>query len=133
MAEKCAFPGCKTTAVTSGYCIGHAKMFAGTSLKPQTESKAKKSIKKQSDKQKAATKEYNKLRKIYLAAHPKCEVGAKDCTKQATEVHHKAGRVGKKLTDAKGFLAVCHSCHVFIENNPVKAKQAGYSKPRLTA
>jgi hypothetical protein len=109
-------------------CVNHARHYSGVPLKPQAE---KKPIKKVSDKQKMALKEYNKLRKVYLVKHPTCEVKANGCTGASTEVHHVTGRVGKKLTDPKKFKAVCHNCHVFIENNPVAAKKLGHSASRL--
>lgn len=73
---------------------------------------------------------YNKIVKpAYLAAHQMCEIDG--CSSKATEVHHKKGRIGKLLNDTDYFLAVCRKDHVFIENNPLWAKQKGYSINRI--
>ena len=73
---------------------------------------------------------YNVLAKDFLLDHPVCEAAVTGCSYIATQVHHKRGR-GVYLTDVDTFLAVCNSCHVWIERNPVKAKEAGFSESRL--
>lgn len=80
-----------------------------------------------SNKQAKELRDYRKKREEYLNAHPNCEV----CGRPATDIHHKAGRIGKLLTDILNFLAVCRPCHTRIETNPKWAKEKGYSKNRL--
>jgi hypothetical protein len=80
-----------------------------------------------SQKQKERNKKYLELRYNYLRANPICEV--EGCTHAASEVHHKRGRIGDALYS--DFLAVCHDCHVRIEENPEWAKEHGYSISRL--
>ena len=52
------------------------------------------------------------------------------CTTHSTDVHHMKGRIGPLLTDTKFFLAVCRSCHTWIEEHPKEAKELGYSISR---
>jgi hypothetical protein len=49
----------------------------------------------------------------------------------ADQIHHKASRIGVKLSDSSDFLAVCGVCHRFIEDNPTEALKMGFSKKRL--
>ena len=80
-----------------------------------------------SKKRASQEREYSKLRNQFLIDNPKCAV----CNSPATEVHHKLGRIGDLLTDTIHFLAVDHDCHVKVENNPVWAKENGYSGDRI--
>lgn len=89
-----------------------------------------KSIKKKSDKLKKKEGEYHKVRLEYLNIHQTCEARLPGCTKYATDIHHKKGR-GIYLTDVSTFLAVCRTCHNFIELNPETAKQLNLSDNRL--
>lgn len=87
-------------------------------------------IRPRSAKRAKQEREYANLRKVYLFTHPTCEVIGCGC--EATEVHHKKGRVGDLLTDERFFLAVCRSHHNYIELHPIEAKEQGYSLNRLT-
>jgi len=60
-----------------------------------------------------------------------CQAKLFGCTHLSTDLHHIKGRVGDLLTDENNFLAVCRSCHTFIEENPKFAKEKGFSKSRL--
>lgn len=93
--------------------------------------KDKQPINKVSDNKKAEDKIYSTLRKVFLDNHITCEAKILGCTKQATEVHHKKGRVGKNYLDVHTFLALCHNCHSWIETHPQWAKEFGYSGDRL--
>ena len=59
------------------------------------------------------------------------ELKLKGCKRIATEIHHKASKIGKLYTDINNFLAVCRNCHTWIEENPKEAKELGFSKNRL--
>lgn len=87
-------------------------------------------IRRRSKKRAKQEREYLKLRDWYLSRQPTCEV--KGCNCQSTEIHHKKGRVGDLLTDIRFFLAVCWVCHVYIETQPLWAKERGYSLSRLS-
>ncbi len=91
----------------------------------------KKEINKRSVKMKEAMKGYKKEAKKFMAENPKCQV--QGCTKKSDHIHHKAGRIGKNLTDVKNWLAVCAEHHTQIETDVIWAKENNYSVNRLTA
>ena len=71
---------------------------------------------------------YKVKRKRYLEENRICEA----CLKQATEIHHKKGRLGTMIYNELYFMAVCRTCHLYIENNPQEAKVKGWSVSRLS-
>lgn len=75
--------------------------------------------------------EYTKKRVAFLALNPRCQADLVGCTKTATDVHHKAGR-GANHNNINTWFAVCRSCHKWIEENPIEAKELGFSESRLT-
>lgn len=75
---------------------------------------------------------YGHLRKSFLEEHPYCQARIPGCTIEAVDVHHKAGRTGQLLINTDNFLAVCRSCHEYIEGHPKEAKERGFSLNRLT-
>lgn len=91
----------------------------------------RKPIAKLSVKRKVENVEYLKLRLEYLNEHQNCEAKIAGCNIFATQIHHRAGRIGNLLTDTSLFLAVCGHCHRVIELNPNFAKQHGFSENRL--
>jgi len=93
------------------------------------EKKKPKSINKVSKKRIDQNKEYSKVRDQYLKIFEVCEV--KNCMLPSTQLHHKMGRIGELLTDVNHFLAVCDTCHKYIELNPLWAKEHGYSESRI--
>jgi hypothetical protein len=92
--------------------------------------KAPKPLRKVSVKRVEQNTEYSNLRLAYLKVYPVCEV--LNCLNPSTEIHHRAGRIGELLTDINHFMAVCRTCHQYIELNPLWAKLQGYSESRLT-
>jgi hypothetical protein len=90
----------------------------------------KPSIKKVSVKKSQEDAVYSKLRKDYLCSRPFCQASIPGkCTTNATDVHHKKGR-GKYYLITPTWLAVCRSCHEWIETHPEQAKELGYSESR---
>lgn len=83
-----------------------------------------------SKKMKVVMDEYSKKRAAFLIVHSKCQAKLQGCTADATDVHHKAGR-GENHLKISTWLAVCRSCHSWIELNPTEAKELGYSENRL--
>lgn len=87
-----------------------------------------------------ANREYTKLNKAFLAANPWCTACDKiktvdptiNCGGRATEIHHKAGRLGELLTDTAGFLGTCSAGHAWIEAHPRESKKLKLSQTRLT-
>src|SRR5690606_41976677 len=82
-----------------------------------------------SEKRKSQNKDYTNVRNQFLIEHPRCQV--RGCNKVSEEIHHRRGRTGDLLTDPKFFLAVCRDHHMEIEQDPVWAKEQGYSLSRL--
>lgn len=106
-------------------------------------------LRRVSTKRAAQLKVYAKKRKAYLEAHPFCEVqqqlaytvtresaqlaerifGAFQLRKapiQATDIHHKAGRVGEKLNDERYFMAVSRQAHDWIHSHGKEARARGW-------
>lgn len=75
---------------------------------------------------------YEKKRTAFLALHRICQASLPGCGVTSTDVHHKAGR-GENHNNMDTWLAVCRSCHNWIENNPSKAKTLGFSDSRLNS
>jgi len=73
---------------------------------------------------------YMVLRDQFLKRKPHCEAHLPDCAISACDVHHKAGRIGALLLDDTQFLAVCRTCHNYIETHPKEAKLLDFSKSR---
>jgi hypothetical protein len=89
-----------------------------------------KSIPKISEKMKDIREEYTKKRIAFLSMFPNCQAKLVDCTHKSTDVHHKAGR-GENHNKISTWLAVCRSCHTWIEEHPQEAKELGFSDNRL--
>ena len=72
-------------------------------------------------------REYAKLRGTYLYEHPHCQAKLKDCTIFATEIHHKAGRIGELLTNTEHFCPICRNCHDYVTNrmSAAEARERG--------
>jgi hypothetical protein len=90
-----------------------------------------KSISPVSEKRRGEMDTYSKLREAFLVVKPHCEAKLQGCTGKSTDVHHKAGRVGDNYLKIGTWLAVCRSCHGWIETNPTEAKELGFSESRL--
>jgi len=85
-----------------------------------------------SSKQLERLKAYKKARKEYLLDHADCEARIPSvCLGNASQIHHKSGRIGDLLINKLYFLAVCSECHNYIEIRPAFAKEKGYSIDRL--
>ena len=70
-------------------------------------------IKPLSKKRAKENKTYNELRNVYLNENPLCEC----CGNLATEIHHKAGRVGDLLTNTDYFMSICRPCHRMVHDD----------------
>lgn len=91
---------------------------------------APKKISPVSKKMRETLDEYGKRRAAFLIVHPTCQAKLVGCTRQATDVHHKAGR-GENHLKISTWLAVCRSCHSWIEVHATEAKELGLSETRL--
>lgn len=102
-------------------------------LKENFTRKPKGVIPKVSEKRAVVNKEYEKVKKEYKKEHPKCEANLEGCTKETTDIHHQAGKSNAALLiNPDYFLAVCRSCHSWIEIHPHESLAMGLSVPRLS-
>ena len=93
-----------------------------------------------SSKRSKELREYAKLRKVYLEAHPYCEVCLKENglkyegkpldAPSSEDIHHVRGRWHDRLNDERYFLAVCRESHDRIHRDPAWAYERGYMLPR---
>jgi len=90
-----------------------------------------KSISPVSKKRQGEMDKYALLRDAFITAKPRCEAKLVGCTGISTDVHHKAGRVGENYLKVGTWLSVCRNCHSWIEQNPLEAKELGFSESRL--
>lgn len=98
--------------------------------KPTTKAKP---IAPRSQKRSKEEKLYSAKRVLFLLDFPMCQANIQGvCKGQATEVHHKKGRIGNDLLDETNWLALCHNCHEYVENNREFAMEKGYSIKRIT-
>lgn len=70
---------------------------------------------------------YGHLRNAFMERNPFCEARLPECTIEAVDCHHRAGREGEKLIDETNFLAVCRSCHSLIHDklSATEAREKG--------
>ena len=102
----------------------------GVAIKPSIKAKP---IPPRSQKRSKEERLYEAKRIIFIQEHPMCEAHISGiCTEYATEVHHKKGRIGDDLLDETHWLALCHMCHDYIENNREFAMEKGFSIKRIT-
>lgn len=88
-------------------------------------------LRKRSKKRSKQETEYSKLRLLYLNDHEFCESRLPGCSLKATDIHHKKGRVNEDLTDITEWMAVCRSCHQWIETHPIEATELGFRKSKM--
>lgn len=89
-------------------------------------------LRRVSKKHAAARREYSKLSKAFLAAHPRCEWNAPPppwigCNRRSRDVHHIQGR-GKNLNRVETWVALCREHHDFCHQYPNKARAMGLLK-----
>lgn len=94
-----------------------------------------KAINKVSAKRKVENDLYPQLRKTFLLKPENkfCPVikQLQNIEVLATTIHHKKGRIGKLLLDTRYWVALSMEGHEYVENNPIWAKENGYSLNRL--
>ena len=90
-----------------------------------------KSIRPVSKKRQGEMDEYSKKRLAFLALHNNCQAKLVGCTGKATDIHHSKGRVGDNYLNISTWFALCRVCHSYLETNPLKAKELGFSESRL--
>ena len=98
-------------------------------LKQNVKDYKKSRIAPRSKKSQAQENIYSQLRKAFLNKEENkvCPI-TKDPT---TDVHHKKGKIGDLLIDTRYWVALSREGHAFVEQNPIWAKENGYSLSRL--
>jgi len=116
----CKIPDCHKPVENrdSGLCATHSKALRKV-VQP--------SLRKTGEKLAKSLTAYTERKRVFLrgkrcAVHPELA---------ATEIHHRAGRVGAMLLDEKYWLPVSAKGHVYIEMHPKEAKERGWSVSRL--
>lgn len=119
MSGYCKIPDCgKPVEGRTGLCASHNKALRKVVKTP---------IRKVGEKLYKRLGDYKERRRLFLLKHPRCAVFP---VLKATEIHHKAGRVGDLLNDERYWLPVSRKGHVEIELNPKWAKDMGFSISR---
>lgn len=113
------------------YCQGCWKLELPKSSQSNKPTTRRKPIPQRSPSRLKLELQYSKVRKVFLSSRPVCEAHLSGCTTHSTDVHHKAGRVGKLYLDESKWLAVCRACHSWIETHPKEARELGFSISRL--
>jgi AMMECR1 domain-containing protein len=90
-----------------------------------------KSISPVSKKRQVEMDEYSKKRLAFLALHVTCQAKLVGCTGSSSDVHHSKGRIGDNYLNMSTWVALCRSCHSYIEQHPEEAKELGFSQSRL--
>jgi hypothetical protein len=93
--------------------------------------KPRKAIKPKSKKQAALDRSYSLLRTPFMLKHPNCQAALAGCQGGSTDVHHKKGR-GPYLLMTNTWMAVCRTCHQWIETHPIEATEMGFRESKLT-
>jgi hypothetical protein len=68
-------------------------------------------------------KAYAKLKREFMRANARCQ--RPGCQKPAKDLHHKRGRHGELLTDARHWAALCRTCHNWVGEHPKEARALG--------
>jgi hypothetical protein len=98
-------------------------------------------LRKVSTKRAKQNREYTKRRKAFLARATYCEVNwallneigvtlqflARECPR-ATEIHHKAGRIGEAPNDESNWITVSREGHCWLHDHPSQARARGWLK-----
>jgi hypothetical protein len=118
----------------NGLCTSHNKYYGPEDLKGVSKptqpakpvKKARKLINKRSRKMTTVMSEVKKLYSLFLKKNTTCQVNTDECTRVATDVHHRKGRGKNQIADATTWMAVCRSCHNRIESDDAWARKMGY-------
>jgi hypothetical protein len=121
MPQICKHEGCKWPVFSRGRCKIHQWEVKNRAiLSPVSAKRAKENT------------IYHQKASAFKKLFPMCAAKLEGCTNLTTQVHHSKGRIGDNLLDETTFVPVCHNCHRWIEENPIKAKEYGFSKSRLS-
>ena len=122
LSDTCNFPLCKSKEERHGYCISHAKYFAGPKVK-----KLPIGVNKVSDKRKVEQKQYVQIVKEMIDEDPLCSIKEDGCQILATGLHHQKKRSPATFLDQNFLIRACDNCNSFCELFPLEAIAKGYS------
>lgn len=101
----------------------------GTGLQSQQDGqkRARAPLKKQSRARQREMTQYYDDRREFLRAHPACGICLclDQTPRQATEVHHSRGRIGRLLLDQRFWVPSCRPCREIPHNRPNWAREMG--------
>lgn len=117
----CVFPNCPEKEDRAGFCIGHARHFAGP--KP---GKAKTPAPKESKKTAKENRKYRKIVKSVAAEDNSCKVKSPVCIGVMQGMNHKQKRSPKNKMERSNLTECCNPCNQYIENNAAWAKANGH-------
>jgi hypothetical protein len=82
-----------------------------------------------SDRRQVALREYETIKKVWLAdpAHQACRFAG--CRRKTRDVHHTRGRVGALLIDTHYWVPLCREHHDWVQAHPNKAREVGLLCP----
>lgn len=135
MPKTCQHTNCNNPVFSKMLCVNHWR--SSEFNKPITRKRSDKplystkTIKAVSTRQQRLNAAYSAQRLIYLKNHRICEAALTNCTFEATQAHHKRGRL-EYLLDEGTWLPVCQSCHTWINEHNEAATIMGFCQSRLS-
>ena len=87
----------------------------------------RKPIRRRSARMAKLMREYLVRKAQFFAKHPKCAIYP---FLEATQIHHRKGRLGKLLLDEQYWMAVSQEGHSFIQDHPALAYDMGWLEKR---
>ena len=107
LSDNCNFPLCKSRAYRDGYCIGHAKHFAGPKKK-----KLPIGINKVSEKRKVEQRIYSKIVKAKIEeSEGLCVLNGPTCSGMAEGGDHTQNRSPSNYIDPDNIEPACNNCN----------------------
>lgn len=88
-------------------------------------------LKPRSKRQRKRDQEYPVVR-VQALIRDKGRCQREGCCAEATDVHHRRGRVGADLTDLELLVSLCRSCHDECHANPAWARSVGLMVRRVS-
>lgn len=98
----------------------------------QAARKPRAGLKRVSSKRAKENRQYTSQRKAFLLVNPFCQIRTAHCTHHATDIHHRAGRLGAMLLDESEWLSACRNCHDWCHQHSNAARELGFIAPRGT-
>jgi hypothetical protein len=91
--------------------------------KPKSGTLTRTKLNKCSVRQSKRLEEYYAAKEEYMKDKVCCEICG---NRRELDLHHKAGRIGKLISDKEHFIAICRECHNYIHSHPSEARRNGW-------